>query len=87
MDEPRPVPSPTLPPAVHRTLDCVVCQTGIEYLCVTTPEGIPDFIQVVDIQAWLGWHWSDADEAVALIGTCSTECLHEHWKNLTEPGA
>ena len=79
---PRPLPAPE-----PGTLPCEVCGVLVHYERVTTPAGLPDFLHVKDDYAWLGWSWSDADGALALVATCSRACLGEWWSLLTEAGA
>lgn len=80
--EPTPLPEPT-----EEHIDCEVCAVQVNYLRVTTPPGMPDFIHSVDDYAWIGWSWSEEHQALSLVATCSRACLGEWWLNQTATGA
>lgn len=83
-DTPEPLPLTrrlaALPEPTEHALACEACGAAVGFLRVVTPEGLPDFLHLLDDYAWLGWSWSESDHMLTLVGTCSRACLGEWWR-------
>lgn len=65
-----------LPGSKVGSLDCLHCGQRLRFLRVTTPDGIPDFIQRLSPNVWLGW--AESDGQVEIVGTCGRSCLDRY---------